>query len=258
MKPSDRWIRQVGTALVALGIDPRKLLHLGQVGRFLSDRRRFLKAGGRIDHLMPMLADYDDQAGEARGHYFHQDLLVARLIHQASPARHIDVGSRIDGFVAHVAAFRDIEIMDIRPLATVHSQIKVLRRDLMAKDPDLDQITDSVSCLHALEHFGLGRYGDRIDPDGHHKGFEALARMLKSGGMLYLSLPIGRERLYFNAHRVSEPGAVVSWAAERFEMVRFDFVDDAGDLHERQDLAAAEGLTYGCGIYSLRKLPCGT
>jgi hypothetical protein len=33
-----------------------------------------------------------------------------------------------------------------------------------------DGYCDSLSCLHALEHFGLGRYGDPIDPRGHEKG----------------------------------------------------------------------------------------
>ncbi len=248
------WVWQLGPSLLALGLDPRRLLYLRYVGRFLADRRKYLQAGGRIDRLMPMLADYADQAGEARGHYFHQDLLVARQIHQVAPQRHIDVGSRIDGFVAHVAAFRDIEVLDIRPLTMAHSQIKVLCRDLMARNPDLDAITDSLSCLHTLEHFGLGRYGDPIDPTGHRRGFESLSRMLKVGGRLYLSLPIGKPRVYFNAHRVSDPGAVVDWAGSGFDLERFDFVDDDGDLHEQQSIEAAGSLTYGCGIYCLRKL----
>jgi hypothetical protein len=40
---------------------------------------------------------------------------------------------------------------------------------------------DSISCLHALEHFGLGRYGDRLDPNGHETGFLKLLDMLKPG-----------------------------------------------------------------------------
>ena len=250
---TSRWARQVGVTLVELGLDLRRWLALGQAPRFLADRRRFLRAGGRIDHLAPMLSDYLDQAGAARGHYFHQDLLVATLINRAAPRRHIDVGSRVDGFVAHVAAFRPIEVMDIRPLALVHDRISVLQRDLMAGGADINGITDSLSCLHALEHFGLGRYGDPIDPDGHLKGFAALHAMLEPGGTLYLSFPIGEPGVHFNAHRVFAPGEVLGWLPGAFDLIRFDFVDDAGDLHADAAVGEVPALEYGCGIYTLCK-----
>jgi hypothetical protein len=135
---------------------------------FLDNHREFLARGGQVDQFFPILYDYYDQAGNAHGHYFHQDLLVARLIHEANPSRHIDVGSRIDGFIAHVAAFRPIEIMDVRPLKeTGHVNIRFLQADLMKEGHTPAEIADSVSCLHALEHFGLGRYTDPIMPDGH-------------------------------------------------------------------------------------------
>ena len=66
--------------------------------------------------LYPILSDRYDSAGVATGHYFHQDLLVAKFIYENKPMRHVDIGSRIDGFVAHVASFRDIEVVDIREL----------------------------------------------------------------------------------------------------------------------------------------------
>src|SRR5439155_9836158 len=94
--------------------------------------------------------------------------------------------------VAHVATFREIDVLDIR---TVHDSIpnmRFLRADLMATLPaELVGCADSASCLHALEHFGLGRYGDPIDYQGHIKGLLNLHRMLEPGGRLYLSVPIG-------------------------------------------------------------------
>ena len=68
----------------------------------------------QISSLYPILSDKFDQAGVMKGHYFHQDLLVAKKIYQNAPKKHVDIGSRIDGFVAHVAIFREIEIFDIR------------------------------------------------------------------------------------------------------------------------------------------------
>lgn len=223
--------------------------------KYLSDIRKFTEAGGEVTHLYPILNEYKEQAGTATGHYFHQDLLVASLINHANPDRHIDVGSRIDGFVAHVAAFRTIEVLDFRPLISCgHTQIKFMQADLMSLDSQLYGITDSLSCLHALEHFGLGRYGDPVNPGGHLKGFINLHKMLKLGGNLYISFPIGTSSVYFNAHRVFEPHEIFQWSNGLFKLERFDYVDDRGDLHQNQSVENVPNLTYGCGIYTMKKI----
>lgn len=225
---------------------------------YLAHRRQFIAKGGRVDQLFPILQDFSDNAGNARGHYFHQDLLVSALIHEARPTRHIDVGSRIDGFVAHVAAFREIEVVDVRPLAdSGHRNIRFLRADLMDERNAPKEIADSVSCLHAIEHFGMGRYSEPIDPDGHLKGFVNLVRMLKPGGTLYISFPIAAQtHTCFNAHRVFEAKEILTWptGGRKLELLRFDHVDDAGELHHDVDLSAARlSPKYGCGIYVFRK-----
>jgi hypothetical protein len=214
----------------------------------------FKKAGGVITDIYPILSDYGNQAGTATGHYFHQDLLVATLIKQANPTRHIDVGSSIEGFVAHVASYREIEVLDIRPLQIPgHSQIRFVQSDLMKLDQSSIAICDSLSCLHALEHFGLGRYGDSIDPNGHLKGFYNLSKMLQSGGTLYVSFPIGKPGVHFNAHRIFHPKDILDWSKNLFQLIRFDYVDDDGNLHPNASLTPLPILTYGCGIYTLRK-----
>jgi hypothetical protein len=115
----------------------------------------FIRQGGVVSGLIPILDEFDDFAGTANGQYFHQDLLVASRIFLDKPERHVDVGSRIDGFVAHVASFRKIEILDIRDLEeTGHENIVFFKADLTSEDFNMDSITDSISCLHALEHFG--------------------------------------------------------------------------------------------------------
>lgn len=238
-------------------MDPRGLKSSKNLARFVRDYRAFTARGGKVAELHPILVDYDAQAGSGSGQYFHQDLLVASFVHDAAPRRHIDVGSRIDGFIAHVAAFREIELMDFRPLEkSAHARIKFFQGDLMQHNPTLDGIADSVSSLHALEHFGLGRYGDTIDPDGHKTGFRNLARIVEPGGMLYVGLPIGSEtRVFFNAHRIFAPAEPPTWfeQADAFVLERFDYVDDGGDLHTRADPHAMPSLTHGCGIYSFRR-----
>lgn len=242
--------------MVLFGVYPRRSATLRYLPRYLQQKAAFLAAGGTIGQEYAIFDDYADQAGTARGHYFHQDLLVAGFVHAAQPARHIDVGSRIDGFVAHVAAYRPVEVIDIRPLNMAgHANIRYVQGNLMNLDPRLHGACDSLSCLHAIEHFGLGRYGDPVDPQGHRKGFANLVRMLKPEGRLYISFPIGRSEVHFNAHRVFDPTEVLQWAGDQLELLRFDYVDDAGDLHLDQSLAVPPRPEYGCGIYTFRKRP---
>ena len=156
------------------GINPRILLSFRHLARYLSDVRHFKSAGGEVNEYFPILSDYRDTAGVAKGHYFYQDLVVAQRVFLRNPQRHVDIGSRIDGFVAHVASFREIEMFDIRPLETSAPNIRFTVQDILELPSHLQEYSDSVSCLNALEHFGLGRYGDPIDPNGHIKGFENL------------------------------------------------------------------------------------
>ncbi len=198
------------------GLNPRALARaLRGLPRFVRDWRRFRRAGyaGRMA-WRPCLGDWAAEAG-VPGAYLLQDLLVARRIHAAAPQRHVDVGSRLDGFVAQVASFRDLEVFDIRPFSRRLPGVTFRQADLTRPLPDLAACCDSLSCLHALEHFGLGRYGDAVDPRGHERGLSALAAMLRPGGTLYLSVPIGAERVEFNAHRVFDPRTILALAAAR-------------------------------------------
>lgn len=198
-----------------LGLQPvRALRSIAGVVRYGKDLRRFRTSyGGRIE-IMPCLNDWAEEAGAADAEYFLQDLLVARLIFLANPIRHVDIGSRIDGFVAHVASFREIEVLDIRPMGFRAPGVKFRQTDLMRPDPEMDGYCDSLSCLHALEHFGLGRYGDDVNPDGMVRGLENMCRLLKPGGTFYLSIPVGIERVEFNAHRITDPRALLTCAAQ--------------------------------------------
>jgi hypothetical protein len=213
--------------------------------------------GGIISHFFPIIDEFRYSAGTASGHYFHQDLIVAQYIFDSNPVRHIDFGSRIDGFVAHVAAFRKIEIFDIRVLSDCgHENIEFQQMDLMDIKSVVPITTDSISCLHTIEHFGLGRYGDTVNPKGYLIGFNNLLNMLECGGRLYISFPISiNNEVHFNAHRSFKPKDILSWAPNRIELLRFDYVDDEGKIHMNIDLESANlEVTYGCGIYTFKKL----
>lgn len=243
--------------LTFAGVNVSALAALKHIPKYLTQTKLFKRLGGRVDVRYPILIDYDDSAGVMKGHYFHQDLYVAQKIYSSQPNRHVDVGSRIDGFVAHVASFRPIEVLDIRPVEAKSKNIQFVQSDLMQSASE-SSLTDSLSCLHTLEHFGLGRYGDPLDPDGHLKGFENLIAKVASGGTFYLSFPISsKERVEFNAHRVFHPKSPLSWpGSNQLVLEDFAFVDDHGDLHTGADVDAAcdSNLEFGCGIYTFRKL----
>ena len=191
------------------GVDPiRMLLALRSLPRYIRDFYLFRSNySGRLV-MFPCLHDWYEECGITSSEYFWQDLLVARWIFEANPEKHVDVGSRVDGFVAHVASFREIEVFDVRPISTQVPGMVFKQADLMQPTEHGEGYCDSLSCLHAIEHFGLGRYGDPIDPMGYQCGLANMARLLKPNGQFYLSTPIGQERVEFNAHRVFDPRTI--------------------------------------------------
>ncbi|QWD93553.1 DUF268 domain-containing protein [Polynucleobacter asymbioticus] len=245
--------------LFRFGIDVRKMVAFRRYPRYLRERSQFIKLGGAIAKNYPILYDYKDNAGSAMGQYFHQDLLVASFVHEKNPIRHVDIGSRIDGFVAHVAAFRKIEVLDIRPLNNIgHENIEFLQADLMNPNINASKKSDSLSCLHAIEHFGLGRYGDVVDPLGYLKGFKNMLSMVENDGTFYISFPISnKNEVHFNAHRFFHPHDILGWNVSpmKFKVIRFDYVDDEGNLHTNVDLHnGIINVNDGCGIYTLHKI----
>lgn len=197
------------------GIDPRKMLRsLVGLPRYVRDYLRFRSGySGRLEFL-PCLHDWHEEGGATKLEYFWQDLLVARKIYAARPVRHVDVGSRVDGFVAHVASFREIEVFDVRPISAEIPGVKFRQADFMQPAAAMKDYCDSLSCLHALEHFGLGRYGDPVDRTGYERGFANMAALVKKGGVFYLSVPIGVGRVEFNGQRVLEPQAIIRLALD--------------------------------------------
>jgi len=205
----------------------------------------------------PILWDRKEQGGTMQGHYFHQDLYVARAIFKANPDRHGDIGSRTDGFVAHVASFRSIEMLDIRPIVSAVPGIVFRQADLMQLPKDLVGEFDSISSLHAIEHFGLGRYGDPVDAYGYKKAIANVRELLKPGGTFYFSVPIGRQRIEFNGQRVFSVAHLLQVLEGKFAVVGFSYVDDAGDFHPNVELTEEVvrgncGCTFGCGIFTLK------
>jgi hypothetical protein len=198
------------------------------------------------------------EAGEAKGHYFHQDLYEAQKIYENNAIKHVYIGSRIDGFVAHVASYRKIELLDIRPLKTPITNVSFREANLLELPSELENYCNSISSLHVIEHFGLGRYGDPIDYFGYIKALDNIKFILQKNGLFYFSVPIGPQRIEFNAHRVFSLEYLVQTLKERFSILEFSIVDDNGELHTNiklnPDMVKSNcNCNYGCGIFVLRK-----
>lgn len=242
-----------------LGIDPRKMLRSARgLPRYVRDFLRF-RAGyaGRIE-LLPCLQDWYEDGGAAKLEYFWQDLLVARSIFEAKPKKHVDVGSLVAGFVAHVASFREIEVFDVRPISTQIPGVTFKQADLMQPVAGMANYCDSLSCLHALEHFGLGRYGDPIDPKGFERGLANMAALLRKEGVFYLSVPIGVERVEFNGQRVIDPRVMIDLArANSLELRELKVVRQGGKVEtlavDEQRLSDLASQRYALGIFTFTK-----
>lgn len=257
----------VNRLLLQFGWDIKKMLkairHPG-VSWFIHDWKELKRQKGsdttfEWGRVFPVLGDRYDEGGTMKGHYFHQDLYVARKIFEENPRNHLDIGSRVDGFVAHVASFRVIELMDIRPIQSKVRNIVFRQADLMAElQPGLIGSFESVSSLHVAEHLGLGRYGDPIDYFGYLKALDNIEKILVRGGTFYFSVPIGAQRIEFNAHRVFSVNYLLSILTPKFHINHFSFVDGAGDFHEEVELTDESiksnfNCQYGCGIFVLTK-----
>lgn len=235
-----------------VGIDLRRIIHfIPGFFRYFQDWIA-VRSWGEPLEFVPCVHDSRDEGGNARTEYFWQDLIAAQLIREASPVRHLDVGSRLDGFVAHVAAFRDLDVCDIRPVSVQIPGVRFVQRDLMSPQED-NQRYDSVSCLHALEHFGLGRYGDPLTQNGYVLGLQNLARLLEEQGKLYLSVPLGQSRIEFNANRVFAPQTILDLAAKYgLELQRFfHFSDPDTGMREvtNPDWAEIGRMRYSLGLF---------
>lgn len=242
------------------GIDPRiSFRSLRGLPRYIHDYFSFRSTYAGCMELKPCLHDRHEEGGATNSEYFWQDLLVARKIFEINPEKHVDIGSRVDGFVAHVASFREIEVFDVRAVTTHVPGIVFKQSDLMNPLEGMANYCDSVSCLHALEHFGLGRYGDPIDPTGFVRGIKNIANLLKENGIFYLSVPVGTDRVEFNANRVFDPRIIINHSRRcSLELMSLQIIWPNYDIEEiminDENLSKLAAYRYCLGIFTFKKL----
>jgi hypothetical protein len=191
----------------------------------------------------------------ADGHYFWQDLICARWIFENNAENHLDIGSRLDGFIAHLLAFRKVTVLDIRPLHNDRIDgLTYCQGDAQSELSSYHEKFDSVSSLHSIEHFGLGRYGDSLQADGHIRGLINIAQCVSRGGVLYVSFPIGFDKVEFNAQRIIDPTKILE-AIDGFEIEKICIIPWKGEPEFLKSIQDINLQKHGqVGLFQIRRL----
>jgi len=221
--------------------------------RYFADRYRYSRLP-EVEPLLwldsyPCLFDQTATTG-IDPHYFYQAVWATEQIAKNKANYHVDIGSEVK-FVALLTTHLPTLFIDIRPLQTKVANLTNLAGSILTL-PLGENTVESLSCLHVAEHIGLGRYGDPLDTQGTKKAAMELARVLAVGGNLYFSLPIGKPRVCFNAHRIHSPQQIIGYF-NKLTLVNFAAIDDNGNFHpslNHEDMADAD---YGCGLFHFRK-----
>jgi len=183
-------------------------------------------------------------------HYFYQGIWAFMKIKESGTKNHVDVGSEIR-WVGLLSTITKVTFVDIRPFETSLKDLVVKKGDILHL-PYKDSSVDSLSCLHVAEHIGLGRYGDKLDPKGTKKACEELSRILAVKGNLYLSVPVGKQKTYFNAHRVHQPRTIIEYL-NNLKLIELSGITDTGDFIENIPISSLENSNYACGLFWFKK-----
>lgn len=205
------------------------------------------------EYLYPLIADKYDTSCILTG-YFWQDLWAAKKIIAEGVKEHFDIGSRVDGFIAHLlAAGIKVNVIDIRPFPTKVEGLTTILDDATMLSQFEDDSISSISALCSLEHFGLGRYGDPVDPESCFQCMAQIQKKMKKGGRLYISVPIGQNRVEFNAHRVFYADTIIS-IFDQLNLVEYS-VTDNGDIEYNADIHKYDSYDKGrvMGLFLFEK-----
>jgi len=235
----------------------KKILRLIQLPFILPDYFQFTRNNDerfslRIWDAYPCLKDKTLTTGFDR-HYVYFTAWAARQVAKISPEKHIDISSSLY-FSGIVSAFVPVDFYDYRPADLQLTNLKSQGADLLAL-PFAEKSISSLSCMHVVEHIGLGRYGDPLDPKGDIKAAKELTRVLATGGKLLFVVPVGEEaRIEYNAHRIYSYESVLALFSN-LQLLEFTLIPEkAGAPVENADPALLKTERYACGCFIFTKI----
>ena len=221
--------------------------------KFIREWKQYKKLGGTpsFRYIRPALYFKREDTQTGGGQYFYQDIWALKKLSELKPVMHYDIGSRFDGFTGQATAICSVTCIDIRPPAFSLPGFHFLKGDIL-KLPLENDTLQTLSCLHTIEHIGLGRYGDTINPNGFNEALIELQRVVQPGGYLILSMPIGKDRIEFNAQRILDPLSCIG-KLKNMQLVEFSVINDKDQFIENADPGSYTGADCSCGLYLFRK-----
>lgn len=201
-----------------------------------------------IHDLMPVLFE-NTPFTRFDTHYVYHTAWAARKVQESNVAKHTDISSSLY-FSCIVSAFVPVYFFDYRPAKLKLSNLHTAHADLMSL-PFKDGSIMSLSCMHTVEHVGLGRYGDPIDPEGDLKATKELSRVLSRGGQLIFVVPVGKPRIQFNAHRIYSYQMVMKMFPD-LKLKEFSLIPDNAQESGMISNASPELVQeqeHGCGCF---------
>lgn len=221
--------------------------------KFFNSYRKYRNLKGaeelKISDLYPCIYD-NKKKTPFSAHYFYQGVWAFSKIKKSAVKNHIDVGSEIR-WVGLLSTITKVTFIDIRPFETDLKDLTIKKGNILSM-PFEDNSVFSLSCLHVAEHVGLGRYGDKLDPSGTKKACKELSRILAVNGNLYFSVPVGKQKTCFNAHRIHAPKTIIGYFKD-LELVELSGITDSGEFIENIDIEILENSSYACGLFYFQK-----
>jgi SAM-dependent methyltransferase len=180
-----------------------------------------------------------DSGAHPQGYVDFECRFAAWHLARERPATLLDIGS-YRGFVIGLSAAYAVTSLDVRERTASLGTERVVTGDARQL-PLEDASFDAVVSLSSVEHFGLGRYGDALDPDADAVAVREMKRVVRPGGVLILTTTAtgGQPTLAFNAHRIYAPWMVREWLAD-FEPVDERFFSHALDRECGEDEIARQ------------------
>jgi hypothetical protein len=187
-------------------------------------------------------------------HYLYHVAWALRKIFKYAPERHTDISSAVN-FSACLSALIPTTFIDYRPADIKLSNLDCAKGDLSDTSSWEAEKFESVSCMHVVEHIGLGRYGDNLDVMDDLKAMATLKKIVKAGGKLYFVVPTGRPAVFFNAHRVYLASKIIEYFSDQFTLDEFYFIPGPQNQAPLTNCSFEYTLQfmYGCGCFEFSK-----
>jgi len=230
--------------------------------RFSASYSQFQYASSQVADRLVLRADptqlfpcMDDEVQNhpIEPHYLYHPAWAIRKLIEYRVTEHFDFGSTLN-FATMASAIAKVTLHDFRPPNIHLSGLQCKSCDLTKLDYP-DDALPSISCMHTIEHIGLGRYGDDLNPLGDQIAASELARVLQPNGLLFFVVPVGRPRMQFNAHRIYSFGQVRALFPS-LQLLEHSLIPDNAVDTGMSDHASAEVIdqqTHGCGCFIFRK-----